>query len=100
MATIWLKILVATIRDASIDVEVENLNRLKDHLIILRVSWEKTEVKAVAEDMEIYAHHGFVGIRRSMGEITTRDVQSLCLCHTCCQGGIQISKKYGWIAVI
>ena len=54
MATMWLKILVATIRDASIDVEVENLNRLKYHLTILRVSWEKTEVKAVAEDMEIY----------------------------------------------
>ena len=80
MATIWLKILVAVdntnktieARDATLVVEVDNLDGLKDHLIMLRGSWEKiwSEVEAVAEAMEIDSHHGFVGIRRSMGEIT------------------------------
>ena len=79
MATIWVKILIPVdnanktieARNATIDVEVDNLNVLRDQLHTLRGNWKKiwAEVEAVAESMDIDFHHGFVGIRRTMGEI-------------------------------
>ena len=80
MSTMWFKILsaidntnkVIEARSATLDVEVRNLDKLKDTLMHLRERWCDiwNEVNSVAKLLEIEDHHGFVGIRRTMGEIT------------------------------
>ena len=82
MATTWFKILIVIdncnkiiqARDATVDVEVNNIESLLQHLSMLRENWDKLwcEIQNVAEALELdsESHHGFKGIRKDLGEIT------------------------------
>ena len=61
-------------RNSTIDVEVENIDGLQTTLRELRDRWDDvySEAKQVALAMgiDVKNHHGLVGIRRRLGEIT------------------------------
>ena len=82
MAALWFKILTAIdntnkviqARNSTIDVEVDNIDGLQTALRELRERWDDVyrEAKHVARNMgiDVINHHGLVGIRRGLGEIT------------------------------
>ena len=82
MAALWFKILTAIdntnkviqARNSTIDVEVDNIDGLQTALRELRERWDDVyrEAKQVALNMgiDVNNHHGLVGIRRGLREIT------------------------------
>ena len=70
----WSLHLIIQAQDATVDVEVDNIESLLQLLNLLREIWDKLwcEIKNVAEalGLDSESHHGFKGIRKDLGEIT------------------------------